>query len=560
MQTTSSQESPPQSPPSTEVDDGYHDFLATIQRRWDAGVNGNTALFATKAAGLSTLFIESLPAERRPTYVCRACERFIDRYGALVTVDDRGVKSSVLWDEGGVPPLFVDAAMALRRAVESAAIEGVFLSNEKVWGLPSNRDRARSKVWYHMAVTPPRDLVFRNTGLVNAGQRMAELREEHNMLSRGLADFPVEHVRTAYAALSNGQLYRSERCIGVAKWLIDLHESLAQAPRTGGKGVPAGRADLRDALIWRAVATAPVGYAHVRSGMIGTLLEDIAAGLPFADIKAKFDAKMDPLKYLRPTAAPTAGNIAQAEKVVATLRSTGSLDRRFARMEDVQSWLWRPPTMLPTGIGDVKKGVFDHLRTAYPNLLAGAGMPEVKITFEKFRREVLPTATKIEFRVTPRLNLASLVTAANPDAPPIIQWDTEDARNTVTWFLYHGGREASYWNLKPGWATVSGVTLQPSMWDGKPRPHLGESVFFLIEGARDTGYKVGGGLFNEHLKSDYHAIRSTLEAHFNRTPVADPEHGTATGYKFEKNGTANDCHIRVTTDTMVTEYHIDRWD
>ncbi len=75
--------------------------------------------------------------------------------------------------------------------------------------------------------------------------------------------------------------------------------------------------------------------------MIGTLLEDLTAGLPFAQIKAKFDAKMDALNYQRPAAAPAAGNIARAEKIIAKLKTEGSLDRRFARLDEIQK-LWVP--------------------------------------------------------------------------------------------------------------------------------------------------------------------------------------------------------------------------
>lgn len=541
MQTTVS---PSQQP--TWTDDGYAEFLAALTAKF-AEVTSGTPLFTTSVTDIANGFIDNIPEAQRPTYRCRACERFLDHYGALVTISDTGARSSVLWDETKVPPVFVDAVLALRKAVEKAPIEGVFVSSDAVLGLPCNRDKVRSKVWSHMSVTLPKDMVFRATILKTAGQRRAELREEHDMLARGLAEFPLEHIQAAHAALTNGQLYRSEKCIGVAKWLLDLQANLAQKGRTGGK----------DALIWRAVATAPTGYAHVRSGMIGTLLEDIAAGLPFADIKAKFDAKMHPLAYMRPTAAPSEGNIAQAEKILATLRTAGSLERRFARMEDVQAWVWQPSAPVGEPNGTPLRGIPVGKLTS---LSGPGGMPEVKITFEKFRREVLPTANKIEFRVDSQVNLASLVTAVNPDAPPMVQWDTEASRNPVTWFLYLGGRAAMYWNLKPGHVTVSGITLQPSMWDGHPRPHLGESVFFLIEGARDTGHLQGGGLFNEHLKSEYHGVRSTLESYFNRAIVADADKGTATGYKFEKGGHSRNCHVRVTAGNVVTDYHIDRWD
>jgi hypothetical protein len=71
--------------------------------------------------------------------------------------------------------------------------------------------------------------------------------------------------------------------------------------------------------------------------MIGTLLEDIHVGLPFDDFKAKFAAKMHPLQYQRPQAAPKVGAIAQAEKLVEQLGIVRSLKRRFARLDDLDS-------------------------------------------------------------------------------------------------------------------------------------------------------------------------------------------------------------------------------
>lgn len=63
---------------------------------------------------------------------------------------------------------------------------------------------------------------------------------------------------------------------------------------------------------------------------------------------------------MRPTAAPSAGNVAQAEKVVAALRSAGALSRRFAKLEDIQTiWKWTAPATPQRANG----GVFGHIKT-----------------------------------------------------------------------------------------------------------------------------------------------------------------------------------------------------
>ena len=134
--------------------------------------------------------------------------------------------------------------------------------------------------------------------------------------------------------LDSEQLYRSEKVAGPARWLMALHERLAAIKK---------KPHVREAIVWRAVATAPPGFCHVRSTMVGTLLADLAAHMPFHQVRRRFSDKMHPLQYQRPTAAPSAGNIAQAEKAMKELDAAGALARRFARLEDLQATLWTPP-------------------------------------------------------------------------------------------------------------------------------------------------------------------------------------------------------------------------
>jgi hypothetical protein len=375
---------------------------------------------------------------------------------------------------------------------------------------------------------------------------MAERRQEFEMLCRGLDDFSVDSVRQAYTMLSTGALYRSEKCIGVAKWLLELQDVRSAASKP-----------LRDNLTWLAVATAPAGFCHVRSGMIGTLLEDIQAGLSFDEIKRRFDDKMDPTIYQRPQAAPTAGNIAQAEAIVAKLQSAGALERRFARVEEVQA-LWRPA---PAKAEQPAGGVFGHL---LPKIAPAqqVEMPPVTMTWEKFRRTVLPEAERVEFYLPSQPNtFMAMVTAAKADSPPILQWDREDQRNPFSWFFHSGPSYPSRWNLTPeSWVAVTAITLQPSLWaDEQAFAHQGKKVFFLLDGARDTVNNGGGGLFPECLRSEYHSIRSTIEAHSRTAKIEGANEATACGIGASQ-GAAWNHKVRVTSKGMQVIYKLDRWD
>ena len=273
--------------------DEFPDVLAAVRRRFAAHAEG--PLFLTAAADLWPIFLDSLPDHLRPTYTCNACRRFTERFGALVTIDAAGRLTSALWADDA-PPGFERAFQRLAEAATKAEVDGVLVPAARVLGTPTSPPTAAGKVWTHLSVEVPHAHAH---ALLSAAQVEAERKEDWRMLTRGLAEFPPELVERAHALLTSGTLYRSEKCIGVAAWLRALHRALA-----GGKAQR-----QRDALVWRAVATAPAGYAHVRSSMIGTLLEDLASGLDSAAIKRRFDDKMAPSQYGRAQVAPSAGNI-----------------------------------------------------------------------------------------------------------------------------------------------------------------------------------------------------------------------------------------------------------
>ncbi len=546
---------------TTNLDDGFPELLRTVEARYRRVVHdGVKRLFRVDAGELYDLFLRELPPELRQHYTCRACRDFVERYGSVVTLDSAGISTSVMWD-GAAPAVFNDAIGALRQAVHTAPIAGVFLSPDRVWGQPVTGE------WHHFAVEPPPALVyvpklakmrgeslekFRDRQLAAASAEVTRLREEYLMLSRGLAEFPLDICRKAAAMLRSGQLDRSEKCEGVADWLVELQQRLdGQKNRR-----------CREGMVWLAAATAPTGYCHVRSGLIGTLLEDIQVGMPFQEMKARFDAKIHPLKYQRPVAAPKAGAIAQAERLFEELKTAGALGRRFAKFSDVQKLLWMPRSAPAKKDG----GLFGHLKQpASPSSPVEAGSQTV--TWVKFRDTVLPNATRILHQVGSGVgNYAALTAAADPKSPPILQWDHPEARNTIASYCYSGGSHPRQWNLIPASVVeVIGVCQQPHQWNPSLKmTHQGDGVFFLLRSCRDVGRSPtqgGGGLFVETLKSEYHGVRSVLEAHFKQAPIAEHTEEHACGLALSSN--TKSCHHVFQVDSqdgLRTTYTIDRWD
>lgn len=515
-------------------DQDYHDLLTRVQARLTTLLADGSPLFTTASGDLHDLYMAGLPAAEQQSHTCSACRRFVNRFGGLVVIDAQGQTQSALWSLDDAPPLYQTSVGAMLRAIQGAPVTDVFYTGASVLGTPV------TGTWQHLAVTLPPSFVFQRM-TQTAGQAMAERREDYRTLCRALADFNTTMLETAVGLLKAEALYRSERVLGVAEWLLRLHQ--ARSTQHGSR---------RDNLTWRAVATAPAGYCHPRSSMIGTLLEDIAAGLAYETIQQRFAAKMHPLQYQRPQAAPTAGNIRHAEQIITQLQAAGALARRFARLEDIQT-IWRasqPRTEQPSG------GVFAHLRPKTRMRQPPIITADIPMTWEKFQRTVLPEAERIEFFVpNGRANYQALVTAVDPDAPLIFQWD-----NPVSGYVYHGGSPASQWGLQTGWHPVTAVTLQPFMWSGVDRyRHLGAGVVFILDGARDS-QEAGAAIFPEMLRSEFHPIRATIEAYSNSATLAGRDEASACGIALHKGGTWS-ARFRVTTASGIsTDYLLDRWD
>lgn len=505
-----------------------------------------TPLFRTDAADLFGAYLKALPNDKQ-THNCSACRSFINNYGGLVVIDESGLTRSAIWPEkDAVPDFYKPMIRLLRGIVERATVTDVFVSAEPHWGTGVTGE------YRHFTVSNPN--LYRGR-VLTAGQAMAQKRQDFATVKRALQEFQPQHLDTAVKLLEGDHLYRSEKFVGPLQWLADLQQAWLNAKSRSVRA-------MRN-VIWKAIATAPDGYCHPRSAVTGSLIEDIATGADIATVKRRFDDKTHPLRYQRPQAPPKAGNIANAEKIVEKLGIERSLERRYARLDEVEI-AWEPTRLKPSARRHTG-GVFaavkprDGSRLEAKATLANAG----PITWEKFVRTVLPAAEKIEVDFAGRgiFPFIAMTTALHADAPPIIRWDRAEERNPFSWYLYHGGSMPSTWNLDGPTATVSAIVPLPTMWGDKPQTQHGEGYILVLDGCRDMRTPDGNALFPEHLIGDLHAARATIESFSRTAKLHGAKQASVCGLDVRKGGgNSINYRLRVTAGGIEAVYNLDRWD
>lgn len=498
---------------TSHVDLEYDEWMRRISERV-AAIHPSEPLFRVrlKENALFESYLEGFTGDDRQYHNCHACRHFLERFGHLVTVDEMGVTHSALFNRDEAPARYHDSVHNMIVLLNGRPVEDVFYARSSILGTPL----AGGWAHLHVKLTLSSGRVWTNRAKT-AFEGEAEKLQDLQQVQRALSDFPEELLTQVVDLLNvdGDALYRSEKVLGQAKFLLDCH--LAANKLRG--------AQKRNAL-FRMVAKAPAGFCHPRSSMIGTLLEDLASGSPFDAAADRFRKKMHPLIYQRPQAAPSEGQLDAAEKLVEKMGIQDSLKRRWAKYEDVQEFLWKPKVTAPAKSGE---GVFDHLRGSTKNSPISSNRAS-SISWRKFHETVLPNAVKVELSVPTRGSFYGLLTAEVMDAPPILQWDRLERRNPVSWYLYHGGSSASRWNLSHGWTEIAGIAQPPFNWNNAVSTHFGKQIMFILPGAHDET-NAGNALFPETLKSELHAVRAVIERYSKSAKISGGP-GTANGYLF----------------------------
>lgn len=559
--------------PIREEDSPYQELLGYMQETFSARVFPGIPVFETQLVkykrksplfdneedekietDLFKVYIDSLPPADQQHYTCNTCRQFIMRFAHLVKVDDDGALKSVLWNEDalGEGHYFYNTVKALREAVEKLEIAGPFFWNQPLMGLPVQAG------WDHFHVVQPLENVWQKSMFGRLSTKPEQLAaifaHEFEIMEVHLQTYPADIAKTAYDLVTSDEVFGKPNVVGPATWFNRVHELRGRTQNQ----------KFQRNMLWAMVVLAPIGFAHISSTMINTLLEGLKSGEDLDATAGKFASRLGAKNYKRKLAPPTEGNIARAEVLIADLGLAPSFGRRYATAADLPAhavyWALKAQAEAePESDGSI----FGYLKTTAKNKTKELTQlrQQSPMSWAKFSRDIMPNAVKLEM-VLPNapFEYAALTTAVDPEAPPLVMWDKEGARNPVTTYRYVDGSPPHMWNLQANQlTTVTHVVQTPEHWQGK-LPNFQDGVIFVLQGARDLNHKnVGLGLAPGFLRSDLKEIEATMQAHVMSKHIEGFGEDNVAGLSYSQ-GDRVPRFFRVTTDSTVGDYIVDRWE
>ena len=429
----------------------FEDFVETVIEQFESMKNEQLFVTDVDKDMLWEEYLDSFPKgtnnirKERREYDCVYCKQFIRNFGNVVAIIDD--KIVTIWDKP-VGGYYGVVSEALSQIVKTMPIKNVYLNSVSVKvgirdniQLLTNGDKIK---WNHFAVTVPSKYLVSDNAI---GTTLGEARTNYEMLLKSLNEINVDAMETVLELIDQNSIYRGEEhrntitSFNVIKNEYDNIENVS----------------IKHQYVW--LKSQEIGYlSRVKNTVIGTLLVDLSNGESLTCAVKKFESKVAPSNYKRPTALVTKKMIENAQKQAKELGIEDSLYRRFATPEDVtiNNVLFADRSVKPQ-----MSGVFDEL------------IEDIKVDVNKFDKvedvpigvfvkNIIPKAEKIEllFDNKHRGNLMSIIAPTIPDAKKIFKWD-----NNFSWSYNGNVADSMKVNVKNAGGNVDGVLRFSIQWN-----------------------------------------------------------------------------------------------
>ena len=441
-------------------------------------------LYVVEGIDLFTSYLLSFPEgtdpmfRARTTHDCSCCKNFVRNMGGVVAIVN-GRKESV-WKCEGLPEPYATVAEAMDRLVQQLPIKTVFRTKERKFGAAHNYD-SDGRRWDHfhaeVAARHRCDNPQETRGIINTTAQV---------LRRGLDELGDDSFQTVLDLIDSNSLYRG----GEHRRSVKEFQDLQREYRTAHDG---------SLHVW---SNAGNPVARFRNTVIGTLIQDLSDGVDLERAVRSFEQKVAPTNYKRTTALITPAMITRAVERLRELDLEQSIERRFARIEDVSV----------NDVLFVDNSVQAQMRDGLTSLLmeSVAAQPVknvnsvTAIPVAEFVSHVVPTARRIEVLVKNQHlgNFVSVTAPVHSDAGKLFRWnnafawsyDGEVADSIKARVKRAGGNTAAALRVSLAWSNYDDLDIHAHCPDG--HIYFGEK-----KGILDVDMNAGGGTSRDPVEN-----------------------------------------------------------
>ena len=445
----------------TPMNENWSNFLSKLSERLNKMLDyvekNNSTLYETDIDKdeLWEVYLSSFPEEtnkmyrKRREYDCGHCRNFIKTIGGAVAIVDG--KIHTIWEIDTDDVVFQPVVDALRTYVESKPIKDIWRHFTNTVGVKSTNEYTEDKQiikWTHMYTPIPERLLERKSDIPTV---KAKVRDRKNVFKRSLDEITEEAVDTVLELIASNTLYRGQ------EWERVLKDFRKYQREYNGLSD-----EEKDTYTWTKAMTIGDVIGRIRNHSIGTLLVNISESMDLDNAVKAYENVVAPANYKRPKAIFTKKMLEDAKKTVTDLGYMDSLQRRFARLDDitVNNILFCNRDAAPRIQGGLD--IFDEMsKEVAVNPKKFSKIEE--ISAEKFVSDVLPTAKELEvlFENRHKKNMVSLIAPVNKDAKNMMKWS-----NPFSW-AYTGNMTDSEMKerVKNAGGAVDGVLRFSIQWN-----------------------------------------------------------------------------------------------
>lgn len=336
----------------------------------------------------------------RTEHDCQCCKQFIRNLGRMVTIKDG--KVNTVWENyEELPSPYKEVSQRMDDIVRNAPVQSIFRTQEPSFGKEKTIEHGTGILWNHFYGDTPRKAIASSASL---GETIGKYSGVYTVFKAGLDEFKQEHLDEIIDLIDQNAIYRGE----------EFRKSIVEFRSLQRKYLQREDDRSKELFCWENINSP---NCRLRNTVIGTLFTDLANGLETEQAVKKYESKVAPTNYKRPTALITPKMIEQAVFKLKGLDLEDAINRRFAAIEDisVNDVIFVDNNV----IGKTRDGITDLLMSEVKPVKTPKSSTEIGI--EDF---VAMRNKKIELILENHhlSNFVSLTAPAIPDSGILFKW------------------------------------------------------------------------------------------------------------------------------------------